>query len=81
MAGESCNLSSLRSKLGIHSIPQGRKQSPGEFECQLVTGLSDDREPRAPTIFVLDPVSPEFSFMPTDVSQELAYNLGKLWSF
>lgn len=62
--------------LSIHSIPQGRKQSPGEFECQLVTGLSDDWGPRPPAIFQ-DPVSPEFSLMPTDVPQELVYYLGK----
>lgn len=81
MAGESSNLSSLRSTLSIHSIPQGRKQSSGELECQLVTGLSDDQEPRAPAIFVLDPMSPKFSLTPTDMSQEFAYNLGKQWSF
>lgn len=67
--------------LSIHSTSQGRKQSPGEFECQLVTGLSDDWEPRPPVIFVLDPVSPEFSLMPTDVFQDFVYYLGKGRSF
>lgn len=78
VAGESSNWTPLAITQYLLQPPQGRKQSSGELQCQVVTlsCLVTGREPKPPAISALDPESPEFSVRPTDVPQEPAYYPG-----